>query len=389
MSKKVHLSGVFFPFSFLLFFALLAKADRMDELTLRVNQLEKQQANALLLSIHEEARISSFHNDHFTIGGFFEHAVTTISGQDTSTQTNSANSLLGFNVSAEYNQHFRFVSQFITGLSVPLQNPNNDPNAASLGLPRRREFKSALFGALVAQAYLEYITKGGFHIQGGMGYVPFGHSFQLREPVLFFRRGGAQILRTRNLVSALWTGLHIYDEFRSYSTRWGYHAYTFTSFLSPKVPGLGARVWLRPSEENLIIGISNQYGKQGAEFYDTLGMDVHWKKDRWIVTSEIAAEFLRGLGTWAVHLEPGFSFDMEEWIVYAFGDYANSSQNLTLTRLDPFEKWEYGFGVNWLPISYARIRAGLTMNDYVGGTAVIDGQNRDDVSLDFSVGVAF
>ena len=366
-----------------------AFADKTDDLVKRVEKIEKQQGDALLLSVDNEARINAFHHNQLTLGGFFESGLTAMSGPDTKAQANTTSAILGLNLSAEFDKHLRFVSQVITGLSIPMLNAHNDPFAGTVGLPSKREFKSFVFGALVAQGYLEYATKREFRIQGGMGYVPFAYSFQLREPVLFVRRGGAQILRTTNLVFPLWSGVHINDEFRSGQSHWGYNAYTFSALANPKVPGLGARAWLRPSTENCTLGLSSQVGKRSDDTYVTLGADMHFKVDALTVTTEYAKQFVENFKTWSAHLEPSYLFGSEQWIVYVFGDYANSDQNMTLTRSDSFKKWEYGGGMNWLPTSFTRIRTGLTFNDYVGDTAVIAGQNRDDISLDISVGAAF
>ena len=90
---------------------------------------------------------------------------------------------------------------------IPLQNEHNDPRAASLHLPSRREFGPYAYGSILTQGYLEYDLTDSVHAQTGMGYVPFGVAFQQREPVLFIRRGGPQVLRMTNLVSPLWSGV--------------------------------------------------------------------------------------------------------------------------------------------------------------------------------------
>src|SRR5690606_14596546 len=103
------------------------------------------------------------------------------------------------------------VSQFITGLTTPLTNPHNDPRAPSIApnLDEKRDYHSIFIGALVAQGYAEYILNPRLRIQAGLGYVPFGYYAQLREPVLFERRGGPQTIRTDNLFSPLWMGVNL------------------------------------------------------------------------------------------------------------------------------------------------------------------------------------
>ena len=89
-------------------------------------------------------------------------------------------------------------------------------------------------------------------------------------------------------------------------------------------------------------------------------------------------------------MEPAiYAFD-EKFLFYVFGDFLCDPRNKTNNILDDkYKRWEYGGGFNWIPTSYTRFRIGLTYNDYIGNQSIINGKNRDFISLDLSAGVAF
>src|SRR5688572_29309094 len=61
--------------------------------------------------VQSKNRVSPFLGEKITIGGFFETALTHLGGPDTQSQ-NSANSfLLGINLTAEFDENTRFVTQ--------------------------------------------------------------------------------------------------------------------------------------------------------------------------------------------------------------------------------------------------------------------------------------
>ncbi len=368
--------------------------DRLDSLTKRIEELEKQQEEFLLQSSERDtSQVSSFLNSKITFGGFFEPSYTLLSGPDTEFQATSSSNILGLNIAADYTDNIKFVSQFITGLVLPLQNEHNNPGAAG-GQPEKREFGSYTTGTLLTQGYLEYSFNSNYRLQGGMGYVPFGHAFQQRELVLFIRRGGPQVLRTNELVSPLWSGLNLSASFPLTNSTWGYNVYTFSPVTSPRHPGLGGRIFWGSAEDKFNTGLSTQVGKIGANNFETVGADFRFNFSPFLVTTEFIESFYEDQDAWSAYVEPGIYILDEEVLLYAFGDYQygsrarNGGTGATSFR-DPIQKYEYGFGVNWLPTSFTRIRAGLTFHDYVGKDAIITGQNRDYTSLDLSAGVAF
>jgi hypothetical protein len=210
---------------------------------------------------------------------------------------------------------------------------------------------------------------------------------------LFIRRGGPQLSRTTNLVSPLWSGLHAYGSLAHAGTHLGYDAYTYTPVLDPKVPGFGGHLWWSTPGEKTILGISSQTGKHGGESRESVGTDFRWKHDALSLTAEYATQLGASSDTWSMYLEPSLFVLREEVLLYLHADYLDDPNNLTTGGTggipDPIRKWEYGGGVNWLPSSYTRLRLGISYNDYVGSNAVVAGQDRDYVSVDTSVGVAF
>jgi hypothetical protein len=364
-----------------------------ENLLKRIEQLERKQDALLLQTLEPRSNVHSFLNDNLTFGGFFESGFITWSGPDTDFQTTNNSNILGINLSADFKSNIRFVSQFLVGLLYPPQNLHNDPRGVSLGLPENREANSSFFSAVLSQGFIEYSRGRNFHVQAGLGYVPFGHAAQQRELVLFVRRGGPQILRTNNLFSPLWNGFHAYGSFNLRESDWGYDAYTFTPNFYPKGLGVGGRLWWRSKDDVAVLGLSSQIGKSDFETFEVVGADLRLDISAFQLRSEYARRVSEADDPWSFYLEPSIYIYEEDVLFYVFADYANSSLNETGTGSnalnDPFEKWEYGAGLNWLPTSFTRFRFGVTFNDYTGNRDVIEGQKRDYLSFDLSAGVAF
>lgn len=370
-----------------------ARAATVEELQRRVEALEAQQDELIANTPSDTTYVRSFLRNSFSLGGFYEAAVTGITGPDTKTQVTGSSNLLGFNISVDFADNLRFVSQLITGLTITLQNPNNDPRAVSVGQPMQRSFGTPLFGALPAQGYLEYSFSDNYRLQGGLGYVPFGYSFQLREPVLFARRGGPQMSRVTSLVNPLWSGFNLIARFpRAAGAHWGYNLYSITLSTNLKTPAYGGRVWMTSPQDKITTGLSTQLGNRYGRGYQIVGADARYDSHPWVIASEYVRQFSSGPEAWSAYVEPALYVAGDWLLVYVHGDYADSQYNVTtgISSIDdPFRKWEYGGGINWLPTAFTRVRLGVSQNDYAYGTGVINGQNRDYTVYDASVGVAF
>ncbi len=366
------------------FSSFAQKDSEIDALTKRIEQLERQQDD-LLVNQPSGNQVHSFLQNNLTIGGFFESAVQTLDGPDTRFQMMNTSNIIGLNFAAEFNNNIRFVSQILTGLVYPEKNPHNDP----LATPDDRRFGDLFFGALLSQGYLEFSQSSDFRLQTGMGYVPFGFYPQQRELVLFVRRGGPQLLRTNDLFQALWSGVHLSGNIGK-SSKSGYHLYTINPLDDTNKLGMGGRVWTVTQNEVFGGGLSTQVLQYEGHTSEILGADVRMNTEKIIITSEYAIHMAEGSDPWTAYFEPSFRLNSDEYLIYTFLDYAANTRNeSTGSRLDPLNKWEYGGGLNWLPTSFTRLRAGVTIHEYVGSRAEIDGQDRDYLSFDFSVGVAF
>lgn len=375
------------------FSSLAFSQSREDELLRRIEELEKVQESLVLDSSQKTPRVNSFFRNNLMLGGFFEPTFTVLTGPDTKTQGTSGQHTLGINISSDVAPKTRFVAQMLSVLGVNLENPHNDPRATTVGQTKTREFNGAILLATVAQGYIEHSLGQNSVIQTGVGYLPLGYAFQQRETVLFVRRGGPQLIRTPEIISPLWTGVHLLGRVPSDALNMGYSAYTFTNFNDTKAPGVGGRAWFSTSNDRILTGLSTQVGKRFGDTYETLAYDLRWTPHFGILTFEIAKQFVNNADPWTAYVEPSFYLYQDELLLYTFADYVDSPQNITGPRSanlkDPYKKWEYGFGINWLPNAYVSYRIGLAFHDYVGSTAVVNKQNRDFTSLDFSAGVAF
>ena len=361
----------------------------IKELQKRIDDLEKQQSLILSSSLEPKANVHSFLRDDLTLGGFFETGYNFITGPDTETQAVNDSNNIGLNISADLGRNYRFVSQIIAATILPLQNLHNDPTTN----PDSREYNNYTAVAAVTQGYIEYNLSRAYNLQGGIGYVPFGRVLQLREPVLYIRRTGPQMVRTPSLISILWQGVHLHGSRNTDTGEMGYNLYTFNPTQDAKMIGAGGRVWMSSQDEAVIGGLSSQLAEDDKETFTLIGSDLKVVSYPFEARSEYLHKFTQGSDSWSFYLMPGTWIYQEEVFIYLFADYLFGAQNETgsgsTATEDPIQKWEYGTGINWLPTSYTRFRLGFTIHDYIGGRSVIQQQNRDYFSTDISVGVAF
>jgi hypothetical protein len=360
---------------------------RIDALTKRIEELERQQEE-LILNDNESAKpVSSFLSDKLTLGGFFESAVTTIDGPDTRFQSMFSGSTMGLNLSAQFGEKLRFVNQTLTILAYPLLNPNNHPTAVTGHTTR--EFGDPIFAATVTIGYIETPIFKNSTLQAGVGYVPFGYAAQQRELVLFIRRGGPQVLRTRNLIQPLWSGFHLSGT--SNSRNVGYNVYTMNSLDKSNTMGIGGRGWVNAMDDRLKMGVSTQVMKFGGHTSEIVGTDIRLDSEHFIITSEYVNHMTgEGENPWSAYFEPAVKLLDGEVLLFVFTDYSEDRLNkLSASALDPVTRWENGIGVNWLPTSNTRFRMTASREDYRGSGSTIQGQNRDFWYLDLSAGIAF
>lgn len=374
--------------------AQLSIEKRIERIERKQRALEQNQSNLYKRFVEGTGVVSTYLSEKVLFGGYFETGITHLYGESMETQTSANSHVLGLNITAEFSEKIRFSSQVLTGLAYSLLNAHNNPNIS----PAQRKFATPVYGSILAQAYTEYIFDTYLNIQLGLGYVPFGYSFQVREPLLLRRRGGAQMTNaasatTPGIAFPLWMGLHVHGNFIKDHTRWGYNLYTFSPNTNPGTLGLGARLWSEPSAP-LTIGISAQSGQQGSDTYYSYGLDLNLKYRRAGILSEFATvSMISGSSApQSYYIEPyAFIDDGSHFLLYLAADYLNSPNSVNSASLiaDPFQKWAWGAGINWLPLSFTRVRLGYLMHDYIGQTETINGQARDYSSVDLSVSAAF
>jgi hypothetical protein len=365
----------------------------------RLNDLQQRQDEMFKQLESEQRKVQTFIDDRLYFGGFFESAVTGIWGNNTGTQFSVTPQNLALNLAADLNDSLRFNSQVLFTLSNPLQNPDNDSNAPAIGLPVNRQFGGFTTSTSISQAYIEYGSTPEIAFQIGRGYTPFGIAFQQRDLVLFRRRGGPQMINANFsgdvvIAAGSWTGIHIGGTSRLTHAQWGYDLYSVAPASNASSLGGGARLWTDVIPL-LTIGFSTQEAKRHGYTYEAVGADAKMKVGRAGFDSEYAANYTAsGVGvSRSYYIEPYYTFFGEKIVLYGVADYlddpVSETIGLTETSFDPYQKWELGGGINWLPYTFTRFRIGLLYNDYVGANANDGGANRNYFSLDLSAGVEF
>ena len=387
---------LFFSTSFAQVEVKTAAGGSVNDLESRINELEQRQkemnqwySNFYLLG---KDRVSPTLGTTLSIGGFFETAVTHIYGPDMETQTSGNSHTFGFNLSAFYDEKTKFVTQTITRLVIPLRNLNNNPDLT----PAQRTFTGVNFFSIVAQGYLEHRFSDNFIVQTGLGYVPFGITYQQREPVLFKLRSGSQMISyddgdTVGISTPLWMGIHIYGLVPA-NQNMGYDLYTMTPVSAQDTLGVGGRLWYK-ANEHLKIGTSVQSGEQNKGSYFSHGFDFDLHYDKYGIVSEYGYSNYSGqfLDSEFYYFEPYVKFAGNEWLFFLNAEYINTLERTdVITRIaDPVKSWQYGGGFNWLPLANARLRISYLYHDYIDETDTLKGQERDYSAIDFSTAIAF
>lgn len=371
---------------------------KIEELQKRLRTLEKQQQeiedwhnNFYLLG---KARVQPFFNEKMSLGGYFESGLISVYGPDTVKQTLANLHALGLNLTIDYSEKLRFVTQAATVVTVPQLNANNNPNLT----PPQRIFTGSVASTFLLQGYLEYSRSEFFNIQSGIGYVPFGIAFQQREAVLFHQRGGPQMISNDDgfnisVASALWMGLHVYGLlpiFESHTV--GYNLYSLTPGSNVATLGLGGRLWWSMNQY-ATAGTSFQYGERQQGSYFSQGIDLDIKYNQYGFLGEYATLVNSGdaLDSESYYAEPYYKFYEDQWLVYVSAEYLRTLDRYDVfTQIpDPFEKFVSGIGVNWLPFATTRFRLGYLKHDYLNESDSTNGQKKDFDVIDLSVAIAF
>ncbi|AZZ35514.1 hypothetical protein CIK05_01420 [Bdellovibrio sp. qaytius] len=373
------------------------RKEKIEALQKRLNNLEKQQQQMddwyNKLYIQGNSQINPFMREKISLGGYFESTVYNFRGPDMDTQTNSYNEALGLNLAAEFTEKLKFTFQTLSAVGISAVNLHNNPNLT----PPKRQFRGLAFGTILAQGYLEYKGSDIFNVQSGIGYIPFGIAYQQREPFLFHKRSGPQILINEDgsgigIASALWMGLHVYGQLSLDGSRVGYNLYTLTPASKVTTLGVGGRLWWMVNE-NIKTGVSFQSAKrqQGSYLSKGVDLDVNYKNFGLLSEYAVRDDANQSLDPETYYFEPYYKFNDGHWLAYVNIEYIKMPLRVDAAtqKPDPIEKRFYGAGVNWLPMPAIRLRLGFLKHDYINETDTINGQKRDYTQTEFSTAVAF
>lgn len=256
--------------------------------------------------------------------------------------------------------------------------------------------EGVFFYSIVAQGYLEHYFSDYFIVQSGLGYIPFGVTYQQRESELFRLRTGSQMIAyedgdTVGISTPLWMGLQIYGLIPA-NEHLGYNLYTFTPVSKQNTLGVGGRLWYKVIEKAK-VGTSVQSGQQNKGNYFSHGFDLDIHYDQYGFISEYGyGNFSESyLDSEFYYFEPYVKFTKDEWLFFLNAEFVNTPERTDVTTRipDPVKSWQYGGGFNWLPIPNARLRLTYLFHDYLAETDTLKGQERDYHTIDFSTAVAF
>lgn len=363
---------------------LLAAPPKNASLEERVRALEqKTDASRKYAEEGESGKVETFLSEKISLGGFFEHSMTGIFSQDHSSKFSADSYILGLNLSAKLHEKFHFVNQTLFFLAFPLNNQHDATQRAFGNTPA--------FGSLFAHAYGEYAASERFRLQMGVGWVPFGISLANRELPVLLRRLGPQLASGGlPMPSAAWTGLHVLGEIPITHGTWGYHLYSATPGTDANMIGGGSRLWWASPQGKLKLGASSQIVDRSTDTVFNLGGDVEWKFKRFGATAEYMRSLSSGEDLWTAYAQPYVQLAQGKWVLHADVDYANRPLHFSDgAAAVPFQKWELGGGVNWLPWSFLRARLLVLYNNYTGSSASTGGKTNDYYTVEYSTGIEF
>ena len=94
-----------------------AAADKTAQLEQRLLELEtRQQAMEKWYTefyVHGNNRVQPYLGEKVSLGGYFESAISVLSGTDMPKQSTATGHILGLNIAAEFSEKIRFVTQFV------------------------------------------------------------------------------------------------------------------------------------------------------------------------------------------------------------------------------------------------------------------------------------
>lgn len=371
-----------FVFFLILFMYSSAYATELQDLKKRIETLEQKQIQTEIKESDGSNKVSSFLGEKISLGGFFEHAVTANFSKDKTFEVAPNSHILALNLSADLHPKFSFVNQTLFFLIIP----HNNEHDVTL-----RSYGAAAALSLTAHAYGEYRPSDYFHLQMGLGWVPFGIAAANRELPLFLRRNGPQISSAGlGFPLGVWTGLHAYGNFNTPSGDWGYHVYSTASGTSTNRMGGGSRLFWHSNEKFLSLGFSNQVFMNGTDSAFSLGGDLEIKKSPVGLRAEYARSFVSGSDSWTAYGEPYVELGKGKWIIHGEVDYANrpmiSTDPATFT---PFERLDLGGGVNFLPWPFLKARLLFLFHNYLGASNTSGGKTNDYYTVEYSTAIEF
>lgn len=349
---------------------------RLDDLERKINEIDARDSES-------GGTVGTFLAEHISLGGFFEHAIIFNESTAAAYQVSASSNILGINLGVKLNDKFRFVTQELVVLSFPL--------LFEADVTRRTFSNTPTLAALVAHAYGEYTANEKFRLQMGLGWVPFGIMTANREFPLYLRRSGPQIASGGlTMPFAIWQGIHILGDFDTNAGRIGYNLYSTTPTTDATMVGGGSRVWWSAPNDKIKIGTSAQILDWGTDTVFNVGADLDIKYKSFGVRTEYARSFTAGTDIWTAYVQPYLELDEGKWVIHADADYANRplQANDAATFL-PFEKWEMGGGVNYLPWKFLRARLLFLYHDYRGVSATTAGLTNDYYTIEYSTAIEF
>jgi hypothetical protein len=359
---------------------------KIEQIEGRLDEVEQHQVEELT----RKGQLSAFHADKIKFGGFIDTLFNGRFGYSTPTE-GAFDSEVVLQVAADVTEKLRAVTatfvDFRTNF-IDQHSPFRTNNGVSVVVEPK-----ILFG--------EYRFKDQLILKAGRFTAPFGIINQEFFSPQLLRHDLPQIVRGFTVFDTLPSGVQLYGTYPIRDSKVGYNAYAASLSSNTTDVGGGGRLFYSSPNELLTVGVSSQTGERGSQLFSALGSDLKLNWRNFVLRTEYLWSFLDSSNDQnGFYVQPALKFFKDKLILFGQIDYLNDTLGifqlvdhdrnpLTPSIADPFKKFEYTAGINYLPWPFLRNRLEFTWNNYVGSRRKLGSNSRDYFGIQASSTLSF
>lgn len=359
---------------------------KIEQIEGRLEEVEQHQVE----EITRKGQVSAFHSEKIKFGGFIDALFNGRFGYSTPTE-GAFDSEVVLQVAADVTEKLRAVTATFVDFRTNFINQHS-PFRTNNGVSVVVEPK-ILFG--------EYRFKDWLILKAGRFTAPFGIINQEFFSPQLLKHDLPQIVRGFTVFDTLPSGVQLYGTYPIKDSKIGYNAYAASLSSNTTDVGGGGRLFYSLPNDLITVGVSSQSGERGSQLFSALGSDLKLNWRNFVLRSEYLWSFIDSSNDQnGFYVQPALKFLKDKLILFGQVDYLNDTLGifqlsdhdrnpLTPSIADPFKKFEYSLGLNYLPWPFLRNRLEFTWNNYIGSRRRLSGSNRDYFGIQASSTLSF